>query len=96
MMNIEANVNKMEEQLKLWDAKLDVIVAKAKVAGAQAKIEHHKQIDAIKAKRAQAQAKFNEFKAAGSEKWDKFKAGLEVAWNDLEAAFNEFKSDKKG
>ena len=94
-MNMEANVNKMEEQLKLWDAKLDVLVAKIKVAGAMAKIEHRKQVDVIKAKRAQAQAKFDEFKAAGSEKWDSFKAGLEVVWNDLEAAFNEFKPDKK-
>ena len=94
-MKMEANVNKMEEQLKLWDAKLGVLMAEIKVVGTQAKIEHRNQIDVIKAKRAQAQAKLEEFKAAGSEKWDSLKAGLEVVWNDLEAAFNEFKPGKK-
>jgi hypothetical protein len=87
MVNMEANVNKMEEQLKLWDAKLDVLVAKTKVAGAQAKIDHRQRIDVIKAKRAAAQMKLDEFKAAGNEKWDSFKAGIEAAWKDLELAF---------
>jgi len=94
MMKMEAYVNKMESQFKLWDAQLDVLMAKAKVVGMQAKNEHSERIDAIKAKRAQAQAKFDEVKAAGSDKWDSFKAGLEVAWKDLESAFSEIKPGK--
>jgi hypothetical protein len=87
MMKMEANVNKLEDQLKLWDAKLDVLMAKAEVAGAQAKIDLRKRIDIIKDKRAAAQAKFDEFRAAGNDKWDSFKAGIEFAWKDLESAF---------
>ena len=87
MAKMEANMKQMEEQLKLWDAKLDVLVAKAEVAGLQAKSALGKRIDVIKSKRAAAQAKFDEFRAAGIEKWDRFQAGIEVAWKDLENAF---------
>jgi len=66
----------MEAQLKLWDAKLDVLMARADVAGTQAKSDLRKRIDVVKAKRAVAQAKFDEFRAAGSENWDSFKAGI--------------------
>jgi hypothetical protein len=44
MMKMESNVKKMEERLKRWDAKLEALLAK---------IEQRKQIDMIKAKRAQ-------------------------------------------
>jgi len=89
MNKMESYVGKMEDQLKLWDAKLDVLMAQAKVVGTEAKIDHQKRLDAIKAKRAAAQAKLDEVKAAGSDKWDSFKAGLEVVWKDLGDAFKE-------
>jgi len=89
MEKLEDNVSKMEERFKLWDAKLGVLSAKADVAEAQAKIELRKRIDELKAKRATAQTKYDEYKAAGSEKWEGLKAGLEVVWNDLESAFKD-------
>ena len=88
---IEANVDKMEAQLKQWAARIDGLAAKAEKAGAQAKIEVRLSIDDLKAKRAVAQAKLDEFKTAGSEKWDGFKAGIERAWGEIETAFNELK-----
>jgi len=36
-----------------------------------------------------AQAKLDEVKTAGSEKWETLKAGVESAWNDLEIAFKK-------
>ena len=88
---MEANVDKMEMQLKLWATQIDDLAARAEKTGAQAKIECHQSIDDLKAKRAVAQAKVDEFKVAGSEKWERFKAGIERAWSDLETAFNELK-----
>jgi len=88
---MEANVDKMEAQLKQWAAQIDVLVEKAGKAGAQAGIEYRLSIDDLKAKRVIAQAKVDEFKAAGSEKWEGFKAGIERAWSDLEDAFRELK-----
>jgi hypothetical protein len=36
-----------------------------------------------------AQKKLDEAKAAGSERWDSFKHGLEHTWQDLEGAFKK-------
>ena len=88
---MEANIDKMEAQLKQWAVLIDSLAAKAEKAGARAKIEYRLSIDDLKAKRAVAQAKVDEFKAAGIEKWEGFKAGIERAWSDLEIAFNELK-----
>ena len=68
-------VGAMEAQLKLW--------------AAQATIECRQSIDDLKAKCAVTHAKVKEFKAAGSEKWEGFKAGIERAWSDLDVAFGD-------
>jgi hypothetical protein len=90
--NIEEDLKKMEEQIKRWDEKL-LLMARSEVAGSQARIDLRKRIDDIKAKRAEAQAKFDEFRASGSEKWDSFKAGIDAAWKNLEIAFKEIIKD---
>lgn len=89
MGKLDTNPSKIEEQFKLWDAKLDVLVAKAKVAEKEAKIDLGKRIEAIKANRATAQSKYEEYKAAGSGKWDDFKSGVEGVWKDIEDAFKD-------
>jgi hypothetical protein len=35
--------------------------------------------------------KVEEFKVAGSEKWEGFKVGIERAWGEVEDAFKELK-----
>lgn len=88
---MEANVDKMEAQLKLWAAQIDDLAAKTEKTCPRAKIECRQGIDDLKARRAVAQAKVDEFKAAGSGKWEEFKAGIERAWSDLEVAFSDLK-----
>ncbi len=85
----EAHVGKMEAQLKQWGAKLDELVAKTKEVGAEAKVEYRKGIDDLKAKHQAAQAKLDELKAAGGEKWESLKAGVESVWGEVEAAFKK-------
>ena len=92
MENTQGHVGEMETQLKHWGARLDQIVAQAEKAGADVKVERRKCVDDLKAKYQAAQSKFSEFKAAGGEKWDIFKTGVETAWSDLEAAFKKLKN----
>jgi len=92
MENTQGHVGKMETQLKQWGARLDQIVAKAEKAGTEVNVERRKCVDELKAKYQAAQSKFGEFKAAGSEKWEIFKTGVESAWSDLEAAFKKLKN----
>jgi peptidoglycan hydrolase CwlO-like protein len=89
MENTEADLGKLETQLKQWGAKLDEFVAKADRAGTAARIDNRKRIDELKAKVKVAQAKLDEVKTAGSEKWETLKAGVESAWKDLEIAFKK-------
>jgi chromosome segregation ATPase len=91
MKVLKENIEKMEAQLLRWDAKLDELIAKADAVRAEAKSDHRKHIDELKAKQRHAKAKIEEFKASGSEKWEILKTGVETAWNDLEDAFKKLK-----
>ncbi len=88
-MKTEARVGKLETELKQWGAKLDELVAKSEKADAAAKAEYHKGLDDLRAKYQVAQARLAEVRAAGSEKWETFKEGLESAWSELEGAFKK-------
>lgn len=85
--SLEKTLSKMEDQLKLWGAKLHVLGAKGEVVGESVKIESRKHVDELKAKLAIAQSKLQQAKAAGSDKWDAFKLEVERYWEELETAF---------
>lgn len=89
MQQVEEHVGKLEAQLAQWGAKLDELLADADLADAEAKIDYRRRVDALKSKYDVAHARLAEFKAAGSDKWETFKTGVEIAWKDLEAAFQE-------
>jgi hypothetical protein len=86
---VDKNVSKLEEQLNLWAAKLNEVAAKAGVVSQQAKIDSRKQLDELKIKLESARLKLDEAKAAGGEKWEIFRQGVEHAWQELEGAFKK-------
>jgi hypothetical protein len=83
----EAHVGKLEAQLAEWGAKLDELVKDAAQADSEAQQDYNKRVAAIKVKYEVAHTRLSELRTASGEKWDTFKAGVEVAWKDLEAAF---------
>jgi len=89
MSATRASTGQMESQLRQWGAKLDELVAKADAAGAEAKVDYRKRIEELKSKHQLAQSKLEELRAAGSEKLETLKVGVESAWKELEAAFRE-------
>lgn len=88
--NLDTTAKKLEGQLEIWGAKLDELVAKGSAAGKQAKTEVHSQVAELKSKIRDARSKLDAAKAAGSDKWDAFKDGLESSWKELEAAFKQW------
>jgi len=89
MEKTQANLGKLETQLKQWGAKLDEFIAKADRAGTTARIDNRKRIDDLTAKVQVAQSKLDEVKTAGSERWETLKTGVESAWNELDLAFKK-------
>jgi len=89
MEQMKEHVGKLEAQLAQWGAKLDLLQADVDLADTEAKIAYHTRVSALKAKYEVAQTRLGELKTAGSEKWETFKDGVEIAWKDLEAAFQE-------
>ncbi|MHC4306563.1 MAG: sll1863 family stress response protein [Planctomycetota bacterium] len=51
--------------------------------------------DDLKAKYQIVQSRFDELKAAGSDKMATFKDGMESAWNEVEVAFQKLKGGGK-
>jgi hypothetical protein len=87
--NVDKTVSKLEDQLKLWGARLSELAAKVEVAGQETKIDARKHLADMKAKLKIAEAKLAEAKAAGGDKWDKFKSGIESSWKELEGVFQK-------
>ena len=88
--NRDTTVSTFEGQLERWGAKLDEVVAKGSAAGREAKTEARAHIDDLRSKIRAARSKLDAAKAAGSDKWDAFKGGLERSWKELEAAFKQW------
>jgi hypothetical protein len=89
MEKTQENLGKFETQLKQWGTKLDEFVAKADRAGTTARIDNRKRIDDLRAKCQAAQSRLDEVKAAGNDKWETLKTGVERAWSELEIAFKK-------
>jgi hypothetical protein len=82
----------MDEQLRQWGTKLDELVAQAEAAGEDAKSDGRKHIATLRSRHQAARAKLDELEAAGSEKWEILKDGIESAWGELETAFEKLKN----
>ena len=60
-----------------WNAEIDKLAAKADQADADAKIEYHKQVEDLRAKRKDLEDKIAELQQAGESSWEDIKQGLE-------------------
>jgi hypothetical protein len=84
-------VGRIETRLRQLGTRVDRLVAKASQAGAEVEVDFGKRIDEVKDKQAAVQSKLDAFRAAGGQKWDNFKDGVEMAWRDLENAYRALK-----
>jgi hypothetical protein len=86
MQTTQANLEKMESQLTQWGAKLKEANETAAKVGASAPKDHAQHITDLKSAHHTAQAKWDEYKKAGLDQWDKFRTGVETAWTAAESA----------
>lgn len=91
----EAYQQKMNAQLQEWQQKIDLLKSKADKAEAEQKIKYYEQVESLRAKQMAVHEKLEELRNASEGAWEDVKAGVELAWHDLEHAFeravNKFK-----
>jgi hypothetical protein len=80
---------KLDAQLKEWNAQIALLKAKAENAKAGVKIEYHRTIETLQLKRDIAKAKLHELKTAGDGAWEDLKTSAEKAWVEVKTAFHD-------
>ena len=89
MNDKNAYVDKLKAQLDVWAAEIDKLEAKAKMAGADARMELDRQIKELKNNQDNAKAKIRELEDAGEDAWEDLKEGVEIAWNRLRQGLDD-------
>ena len=87
METADADLGKMEAELRQWGTRLDNLLAMADVVGTAVRIGRRERLDDLKEKYDAAEAKLAELKAAGRGKWQIFRRGVENALSELATAF---------
>jgi uncharacterized protein YaiL (DUF2058 family) len=80
---------KLDAQMKEWNAQIALLKAKAHTVKAEAKVEYCRKIEALQHKRDSAKATLQELKAAGDEAWEDLRAGVEKAWGEVKTAVHD-------
>ena len=83
----KAYEEKLDAQLKEWNAQIALLKAKAENAKADAKIDHYKTMETLQAKQDAARTTLQELRSAGDDAWEDLKSGAENVWTELKTAF---------
>ena len=79
----ETYEKKMQAQLHELKAEIHDLKEKAEQAETNLQLEYYTLIDELHLKLETAEQKFELLKQANDEKWEEFKAELELSWNSL-------------
>ena len=86
MATKEAYQKKFEAQLKEWDARLDLLKAKAQKASADVRIKHEDELESLKAKREAAHKMLEELGKRKEGAWEDIKDVAEKVWDEMSKA----------
>jgi hypothetical protein len=95
MITKQAFQQKLEMQLKEWDAKFDKLKAMAKKAKAEIRADIKEQIVALTSKRAAAHAKILELGQHTEDTWEELRTGAEKMWGEMHEGLDRFVSHFK-
>jgi hypothetical protein len=85
---------KLEAQLKDWDADIEKFKAKTQKAKADTKDKYQKDLKALQTKRKTAGDKLQEFKNYNGDAWEEMKTGVQKSWQDLEDSVKKSTKDR--
>lgn len=91
MSEKDAYLEKMKAQTDEFDAEIDRLLAKARKAKADVKIDYENQIDELREKRKEIARKMDALESASDDAWKDLKQGLENSWEILKKSLSQAK-----
>ncbi len=79
----DAYKKQMEAHLNELSAQINLLVAKAESAGADAKLKYAQDLDMLQEKKSQVAEKIKELEAASGDAWEKIKDTADNLWEEL-------------
>lgn len=81
----DAYKQKLKAHLNEWGAQINLLIAQAESAGADAKLKYAQDLDKLRDKQRQATEKLKELEAASGDAWEKVKITADTLWDELKA-----------
>lgn len=83
MATKQVYLQRLEAQLKDWDARLSVLSAKAQRVKADARIGYENEVETLRRNRAAARAMLEDLGKRGEDAWEDMKDGVETARDEM-------------
>ena len=84
----EAYKQKLNAQIKEWNAQINLLNAKIENKGADLKLKYSKELDALKEKQDDVLQKIKELDESTTENWEKIKVTADQMLSDLKTGLN--------
>jgi hypothetical protein len=92
MADREAYEQKIDAQMREWQANLDAMKAKADQATADAKIEYESQLNQASDAMKEARTQLDALKSVSADKWQVMRDKVDQATRDVGVKLNELKT----
>ena len=91
----QAYLDKMAAQIKEWGAKVEVLEAKAAKGAAGVRVDYHNQLESWRKQETVLQQKMEELRAAGADKFEILKSGVQNVWVEINKLLETTKEETK-
>lgn len=91
----DAYKQKLDAQLKEWNAQINLLAAKVENSGADVKLKYAQDLDGIRAKQREAAIKIKELENASGDAWQNVKVTADKVWDDLKTGIVQAMSNFK-
>ncbi len=85
----QAYAERLQAEIDSWNADINKLRAKAKLASAESQRKYQEEIERIEERRDALEAQFAELKTAKADAWDDLVQGVERAWRDMSEAMKK-------
>lgn len=79
----DAYKQKLEAQLKEWEAQIKLLAAKMESAGADARLKYAQELEKLRNTQHAALEKMKELDTASLDAWDKLKESADKTWDEM-------------